>query len=70
MPLNPFIVFARVIEKRTGRPYRDVVGPEINLRDYLEGVDPNDAAEAFLADEGYASFTPDYLGQVMTEAVS
>lgn len=70
MPLNPFVVFARVIEKRTGRPYQDVVGPDLNLRDYLEGSDPVDAAEAFLVDEGYASFTPDYLGEVMAEAVS
>lgn len=70
MAPNPFVVFARVIEKRTGRPYLDVVGTDLNLRDYLEGVDPHDAAEAFLVDEGYASFTPDYLGEVMAEAVS
>ena len=70
MPLSPFVVFARVIEKRTGRPFRDVVGPDLDVREYLDGTDPSDAAEAFLTDEGYADFCPSYLGEVMAEAVS
>ncbi len=70
MPIPSFVVFARVIEKRTGRKFSEVVGPDLNIREYLDGQNPVEAAEAFLVDEGYASFTPDYLGQVMAEAVS
>jgi hypothetical protein len=69
MPIPSFVVFARVIEKRTGRKFSDVVGPDLDIKEYL-GQDPREAAEAFLVDEGYANYTPDYLGQVMAEALS
>ena len=70
MPIPAFVVFARVIEKRTGRKFSDVVGPDLNVKEYLDGQDPVAAAEAFLVDEGYENYTPDYLGQVMAEALS
>ncbi len=70
MPIPAFMLFAHLIEKRTGRTFRDVVGQDINLQEYLDGQDPMTAAEAFLVDEGYEDYTPDYLGHVMAEAIS
>ena len=70
MPIPAFMQFARVIEIRTGRNFRDVISPDLNLHEYLDGQDPVTAAEAFLVDEGYANYTPDYLGHVMAEALS
>jgi hypothetical protein len=70
MPTHVFVQFARVIEMRTGRKFRELICPDINLHEYLDGQDPVSAAEAFLVDEGYANYTPDYLIYVMAEALS
>ena len=69
MPIPSFVVFARIVEKKTGRRFRDVAGPDFNHREYLDGTDPVEAANAFLVDEGYVIPVPSYLRQVMSEAV-